>query len=100
MSLYQPHEVRVIDEKICLDEKLGKLASFIARPDSGFELLHETDQDLMRKQLEAMSSYSAALAQRIARFKPRKEALNLPVIDMSALADTVAPGVRFKDGAQ
>lgn len=40
------------------------------------------------------------LAQRIARFKPRKEALNLPVIDMSALADTVVPGVGFKDGAR
>ena len=100
MSLYQPHEVRVIDEKICLDEKLGKLASFIARPDSGFELLHETDQDLMRKQLDAMSSYSAVLAQRIARFKPRKEVLNLPVIDMSALADAALPGVGFKDGAR
>lgn len=100
MNLYQPHEVRVIEEKICLDEKLGKLASFIARPGSGFELLHETDQDLMRKQLEAMSSYSAVLAQRIARIKPRKEVLNLPVIDMSALADAVLPGVGFKDGAR
>lgn len=100
MNLYQPHETRVIDEKIGLDEKSNKLASFIARPDSGFELLHETDQDLMRKQLEAMSSYSKILAQRIARFKPRKEVLNLPVIDMSALADTVVPGVGFKDGAR
>lgn len=100
MNLYQPHETRVIDEKIGLDEKRSKLAKFIALPDSGFELLHETDQDLMRKQLEAMSSYSKILAQRIARFKPRKEALNLPVIDMSALADTVVPGVGFKDGAR
>lgn len=100
MNLYQPHETRVIDEKIGLDEKSSKLASFIARPDSGFELLHETDQDLMRKQLEAMSSYSKILAKRIARFKPRKEALKPPVIDMSALADTVVPGIGFKDGAR
>lgn len=100
MNLYQPHETRVIDEKIGLDEKSNKLASFIARPDSGFELLHETDQDLMRKQLEAMSSYSKILAKRIARFKPRKEALKLPVIDMGALADTAVPGVGLKDGAR
>ena len=100
MNLYQPHEVRVIDEKICLDEKLGKLTAFVSKPDSGFDALHETDQELLREQLRAMSTYSTVLAKRIARFKPHKEMLSLPVIDMSSLADTVIESSGFKDGAR
>ena len=98
MSLYQPHETRVIDEKIGLDEKRSKLSAFIGNPESGFELLHKEDKELLREQLKAMSTYSAVLAKRIARFKRRM--LSLPVIDMSALADAVLPGVGFKDGAR
>ena len=98
MSLYQPHETRVIDEKIGLDEKRSKLSAFIGNPESGFELLHKEDKELLREQLKAMSTYNAVLAKRIARFKRRM--LSLPVIDMSALADAVLPGVGFKDGAR
>ena len=98
MNLYQPHETRVIDEKIGLDEKRSKLSAFIGNPESGFELLHKEDKELLHEQLKAMSAYSAVLAKRIARFKRRM--LSLPVIDMSALADTVVPSVGFKDGAR
>ena len=98
MSLYQPHETRVIDEKIGLDEKRSKLSAFIGNPESGFELLHKEDKELLREQLKAMSTYSAVLAKRIARFKRRM--LSLPVIDMPALTGAAVESAGAKGGAR
>lgn len=69
---YAPHELRVIQEKIDLDEKRIKLRNFIEdRPK--FFTLDVVGRTLLESQLHVMNGYSAILGQRIARFTPRAQ---------------------------
>ena len=62
----QPHQKRVIDEKRELDAKIELLTNFIGTP-TYHTLTHE-NQFLLRRQLVAMSEYSAILRERIDLF--------------------------------
>jgi hypothetical protein len=63
MKAYQQ---RVINEKSCLDDKLGKLTKFIESDE--FDALEDDDRKLLVKQEDAMSIYSEILEDRIKRF--------------------------------
>lgn len=63
---YQPHERRVIHERIELDEKIGRLRDFIGT--EVFDKLSEREQCLLRKQIIAMDEYSHILHLRIVAF--------------------------------
>ena len=68
MSQYQPHEQRVVDEKVDLDARAAKLASFLdGELFAGLPLM---DRQLLALQHDAMGAYSYILGERIARFKP------------------------------
>ena len=62
----QPHQKRVIDEKSALDLKIEGLSNFIGTPI--YHTLGHEDQFLLRRQLVAMSEYSAILRERIDLF--------------------------------
>lgn len=62
----QPHQQRVVDEKLELDEKIMKLANF--KQIETFAKLPQEDRDLLHWQLVAMEEYSDLLGKRIARF--------------------------------
>ena len=66
MSIFAPHEVRVIDELADLEIKVAKLLAFIDT--APFNLLPKEDRVLLRKQFVAMQAYSSILVQRVARF--------------------------------
>jgi hypothetical protein len=66
-STLQPHQQRVVDEKADLDEKVGKLVSFISENPT-FRMLSASEQDRMREQLGYMRNYSDILGERIAAF--------------------------------
>ena len=83
--------------KAAMDE-LEKLGEFLNS--STFEALPEEQRKLLIMQRNTMRNYSWILGKLIELFKPRKEMLSLPVIDMSALAETVIESSRFKDGAR
>lgn len=61
-----PHQQRVVDEMNELDEKLGKLASFLATPI--FIGLQADEQKRLIRQHGVMLEYSAILSERIAAF--------------------------------
>ncbi len=61
-----PHQLRVVEEKTALDEKLYKLAAFANTPT--FAALDKAEQDRLVRQSYAMRSYSEVLAERIAAF--------------------------------
>jgi len=65
----QPHQQRVVDEKRELDEKLGKLITFIH--ESVFTGLSKEEQKLLVRQQNVMTDYSQILAERIAAFTYR-----------------------------
>lgn len=62
----QPHQQRVIDEKIALDEKLNKLKEFLVS--SIFDSLTMQEQTLLQAQSDYMQGYSNILAERITLF--------------------------------
>jgi hypothetical protein len=62
----QPHQKRVIDEKKELDDKIEALTNFIGTPT--YHSITHQDQFLLRRQLVAMSEYSAILRERIDLF--------------------------------
>lgn len=67
----QPHQQRVVDEKADLDEKVAKLAAFIAtfdNPNSVFAALSEPERHRLYDQHRAMVTYSTILGERIAAF--------------------------------
>lgn len=65
----QPHEERVVAEKRELDEKLGRLNTFVfSKGNAIFISLPLEEQDLLRSQSLAMEHYSEILGKRIARF--------------------------------
>lgn len=69
MKKYAPHEQRVIDEMIQLDEKIHLLHAFIKTSEI-YKALPVAEQDLLVQQRVAMRAYSAVLNQRIALFTP------------------------------
>lgn len=64
-------QVRVVEEKAVLDEKLAKLVEFLETPT--FNVLEFEDRCLLEIQYSAMNQYSHVLGRRINRFK-REEA--------------------------
>lgn len=62
----EPWQVRVLEEYRELDERLGKLATYVWS--SAFQRLALEDQELLRDQLAAMSTYYNILARRIERW--------------------------------
>ena len=62
----QPHQQRVVDEKIDLDTKLTALHVFMDTP--LFRSLPEAEKARMRRQANAMRDYSRALGERIEAF--------------------------------
>lgn len=62
----KPHEQRVIDEKIALDDKIYKLEAFIQTP--VYASLDTDDRWLLIRQRYTMLSYSEILGGRIGRF--------------------------------
>lgn len=59
----QPHQQRVIDERIELADKLGKLYAFFQSPI--FATLSEAERSRLRSQARFMDGYLAVLAERI-----------------------------------
>lgn len=62
------YQQRVIDEKRELDENIKRLNEFMCTPLSLFGVLPAEEQTSMSNQLLAMTAYSVALGERIARF--------------------------------
>ncbi len=71
-----PHEQRVVEEKRELDEKISKLAAFIASTQT-FAGLDPRAQELLRQQGSQMIAYSDTLASRIAWFKVKTSDLSV-----------------------
>ena len=69
MTELAPHQQRVVQEKIELDEKLTKLSAFISSP--SFTKIVGDVEEVARLvcQEEIMKDYSGILAERIAAFK-------------------------------
>ena len=67
MSETQPaFQTTVMREKAQLDDKRDGLISFFQT--QTFEKLDQEDQDLLHRQMEAMTSYSYILTERISKF--------------------------------
>lgn len=62
----QPHQQRVVAEKVQLDDKLAKLTAFMQG--ETFKALPEDEQDRLLRQSIAMRDYSAVLDERAAAF--------------------------------
>ena len=62
----QPHQQRVVDEKVELDQRREKLESFYST--SIFQGLPEPEQSRLLRQGVAMRTYSEILGERIAAF--------------------------------
>lgn len=65
---FQPHQVRVVEEKKELDEKISMLSAFLYT--AIFESLDESEKARLRLQHSVMELYSDILRQRIAAFVP------------------------------
>jgi len=63
----QPHQERVVKEKAELDEKLSKLRLFFTSPT--FSTVNVEEQDRLKRQEEAMHTYSEILGERINGFE-------------------------------
>ena len=59
----EPHQQRVVDEKLQLDEKLEKLNNFFMNPI--FKTLNVEEQDRLIVQSHYMAQYSRILKERI-----------------------------------
>lgn len=66
----QAFQERVVAEKQELDEKLGKLKTFVFGGNRMFGELPPEERDRLETQFDAMSRYSAILDERIKNFKP------------------------------
>ena len=66
MSVLQPYQQRVVQERDELQEKVGKLAEFVRSP--GFADVATNDRTLLLEQYQAMTEYVIILSRRIARF--------------------------------
>lgn len=63
----QPHQQRVIDEKVELDKKATALSEFISHGPI-FETLDSAEQERLKEQNDVMWQYSEILGARIAAF--------------------------------
>lgn len=61
-----PHQQRVVDEKIALDEKMAKLDAF--GDTAIFTGLPQAERERLKRQAVAMREYSDILGERIAAF--------------------------------
>lgn len=61
-----PHQQRVVDEKKELDDRREKLDAFSGT--DTFRALPEDEQDRLRRQWDAMRTYSSVLQERIDHF--------------------------------
>lgn len=64
---YKVHEVRVIEERDELNNKLEKLETFIQKS-AAFKVLQDAEQELLQDQYDAMIVYRNILDKRIAIF--------------------------------
>jgi len=62
----EAHQVRVVDEKAALDEKISRLTAFMGG--TIFASLDDAERSRLSIQLQHMEGYSAILGQRIAAF--------------------------------
>lgn len=65
--IYQPHQQRVVDEKVELDKKATALSNFIGGSPM-FDTLEVDEQERLRNQCEVMWQYSEILGARISAF--------------------------------
>jgi hypothetical protein len=65
-SNFQPHQLRVVQEKADLDVKLTALKSFVAG--DIFPTINKAEQERLVRQVEAMEQYSSILGERIEFF--------------------------------
>ena len=67
MSELQPHQQRVVDEKVELDKKAHALSDFVGN-NPIFETLDAAEQERLKEQNDVMWQYSEILGARIAAF--------------------------------
>ena len=70
----EPHQQRVVDERIELDERAKKLSDFIGL-NPVFETIDAEEQERMKEQCEIMWQYSEILGKRIAAFPSEEKRL-------------------------
>lgn len=63
----EAYQQRVVDERRELDEKIERLAGFIAS--TAFDFVDHEQRQLLLRQIEAMGVYSEILRKRIALFE-------------------------------
>jgi hypothetical protein len=68
----QPHQQRVIDEKVELDKKATALSEFIGNSPI-FETINSAEQERLKEQNDIMWQYSEILGARIAEFIPSNQ---------------------------
>lgn len=68
MTTLQPHQQRVVDERLELDAKRMRLAGFFGSPP--FNRLPLAEMERLHRQAKIMAEYSAVLGERIAAFPP------------------------------
>ena len=72
----KPWQVRLVEEKSDLDERILKLKLYLSKGDNGNGDSHESDDDendLMWRQLVYMESYANILGKRIRLYIPMDE---------------------------
>lgn len=72
----KPWQVRLVEEKSDLDERILKLKLYLSKGDNGSGDSHESDDDendLMWRQLVYMESYANILEKRIRLYIPMDE---------------------------
>lgn len=72
MSTLLPHQQRVVDEKLALDEKATALSTFIGT-NPVFDTLDSAEQERLKEQNDVMWKYSEILGARIAAFGEKHE---------------------------
>jgi hypothetical protein len=73
----QPHEIRVVEERTELVDKITKLHAFMAS--DFYETLDSTSQDYFEQQEVAMKNYADVLLYRINRFEGKMEDTVIPL---------------------
>ncbi len=76
MRYMKPWQVRLVEEKSDLDERILKLKLYLSKGDNGSGDSHESDDDendLMWRQLVYMESYANILEKRIRLYIPMDE---------------------------
>ena len=76
MRYMKPWQVRIVEEKSDLDERILKLKLYLSKGDNGSGDSHESDDDendLMWRQLVYMESYANILEKRIRLYIPMDE---------------------------